>query len=118
MLISERVRLRDDDRIPPGYSLFRREVRLPNGKLESAFYSTHEDQTPDTEAWVYSSSSIIEAFVWALQVPEFADHETEDDDRTQEIGNMMSYAIAQGLTEEQVVGCYEKAFAIASQTEK
>jgi len=52
--------------------------------------------------------------MWALTVPEFADHEAEDDDRTQEIGNMMSFAMSQGLTEEQVLECYRQAFAIAS----
>lgn len=107
--------IQNDDRIPSGYSLFQRVVRLPNGRTAPAFYSTREDQTPDPRAWGRSSSSVIEGFTWALTVPEFADHETEDDDRTQEIGNMMSYAISQGLTEEQVLECYRQAFAIASE---
>lgn len=104
----------NDDRVPPGYSLFQRVVRLPNGRVAPAFYSTREGQTPDPRAWERSSSSIQEGFVWALTVPEFADNETEDDDRTQEIGNMMSYAISQGLTERQILECYEKAFAVAA----
>lgn len=114
LLMSDAWPIRDDDRIPPGYSLFQRRVRLLNGRLEPAFYSTREGQTPDPEAWNRISPSIIEGFIWALQVPEFADRETEDDDRTQEIGNMMSYAMSQGLTEEQVLECYEQAFTVAS----
>ncbi len=117
-LMSPASEIRDDERIPTGYSLYRREVRLLNGKVEPAFYSTHEDQVPDPQAWEHSSSSIIEAFVWALTVQEFADHETENDDRTQEIGNMISYAMSQGLTEQQVLKCYAEAFAIASQQDK
>jgi len=105
----------DDERIPPGYSLFRREVRLLSGRVEPAFYSTHEGQAADPKAWELSSQSIVEGFIWALTVPEFADHETEDDDRTQEIGNMMSYAISRGLTEEQVLECYELAFSFTNE---
>jgi hypothetical protein len=111
-LMSDASLIRDDDRIPSGYSLFRREVCLLSGKVEPAFYSTREGQTPDPQAWEHSSVSIIEGFIWALTVPEFADHETEDDDRTQEIGNIMSYAMSQGLTEEQVLECYKQAFSI------
>lgn len=107
--------IRDDDRIPPGYSLFQGQVRLVNGNVEPAFYSTREGQTPDPEAWNRSSESVITGFRWALTVPEFRDNETEDDDRTQEIGNMMSYAISQGLTEEQIVACYELAFDLSRQ---
>ncbi len=114
-LISAATRMRDDDRIPPGYALFRRDVRLLNGQVEPAFYSTREGQLPDPDAWEHSSDSVIEGFAWALKVEAFADHQTDDDDRTLEIGNMMSFAISQGLTEEQVVECYEQAFAIASQ---
>jgi hypothetical protein len=117
-LMSTASQIRDDERIPRGYSLFRREVRLLNGKTEPAFYSTHENQTPDPQAWERSSSSLVEGFTWALTVPEFADHETEDDDRTQEIGNMISYAMSQGLTEDQVLECYEKAFAAATHQSK
>jgi len=111
-LMSDALLIRDDDRVPLGYSLFRREVRLLNGKSEPAFYSTHEGQTQDPQAWERISPSIIEGFIWALSVPEFADHETEDDDRTQEIGNMMSYAMSQGLTEDQVLNCYKQAFTL------
>ena len=116
--MSDALLIQDDSRIPSGYSLFRREVRLLNGRIEPAFYSTREDQVPDPQAWEHSSSSITEGFTWALQVPEFADHETEDDDRTQEIGNMMSYAMSQGLTEDQVLECYKQAFAIAREQDK
>jgi hypothetical protein len=105
--------IRDNDQIPPGYALFQRGVRLLNGKVEPAFYSTHEGQAPDPQAWERSGASLIEAFIWALTVPEFADHETEDDDRTQEIGNMMSYALSQGFTEDQVLECYKQAFTAA-----
>ena len=118
ILMSDASPIRDDDRVPPGYSLFQRAVRLLNGRIKPAFYSTREDQMRNPQAWEHSSSSIIEGFIWALQVPEFADHETEDDDRTQEIGNMMSYALSQGLTEEQVLECYKQAFAIATQQVK
>jgi len=114
VLMSDASPIRDSDRIPTDYTLFRRQVHLLNGKIEPAFYSTREDQVPDPYAWECSSSSIIEGFMWALTVPEFADHEAEDDDRTQEIGNMMSFAMSQGLTEEQVLECYRQAFAIAS----
>lgn len=113
VLMSNALRI-DDERVPPGYTLFRREVRLTNGRTEPAFYSTREDQTPDPQAWEQTSSSLVEGFAWALTVPEFADHETEDDDRTQEIGNMISYGMSQGLTEEQVLECYEMAFAFAA----
>jgi len=99
-----------DERIPPGYSLFKRDVRLLNGREEPAFYSTREGQAVDPLAWEQSSGSIIEGFAWALTVSEFVDHETEDDDRTQEIGNMIGYALTCGLTEEQVFQCYEIAF--------
>jgi len=118
ILMSDASPVRDDDRIPPGYSLFQRAVRLLSGRVEPAFYSTREDQVPDPRAWERSSASIIEGFTWALTVPEFADHETEDDDRTQEIGNMMSYAMSQGVTEEQVLECYKQAFTIASKQSK
>lgn len=114
VLMSSALRIQDDERIPPGYALFRREVRLTNGRTEPAFYSTHEDQAPDPQAWERTSPSLVEGFTWALTVPEFADHETEDDDRTQEIGNMISYGMSQGLTEEQVLECYEMAFTFAT----
>jgi hypothetical protein len=104
----------DDERIPPGYSLYRREVRLLNGRTEPAFYSTREGQISDPEAWECSSASIIDGFTWALRVSEFLDETNEDDDRTQEIGNMMAYAMSQGLTEEQVLECYKQAFVAAS----
>lgn len=115
ILMSPAALIQDDDRIPPGYSLYRREARLLNGRTEPVFYSTREDQVPDPDAWERSSSSIIDGFVWALKVEEFADHETEDDDRTQEIGNMMSYALSQGLTEEQTLECYKQAFVMANE---
>lgn len=118
VLMSRASRIQDDERIPAGYALFRREVRLLNRRTEPAFYSTHEDQVSDPQAWERASSSIIEGFTWALTVPEFADYETEDDDRAQEIGNMISYAMSQGLTEEQVLECYERAFATATQQVK
>ena len=102
-----------DERILPGYSLFRRELRLLNGNREPAFYSTHPSNMPDSDAWEKVAPSIMEGFIWALTVDEFDDHETEDDDRTQEIGNMMSYALSQGLTEEQVIECYEQAYEAA-----
>ena len=110
-------------RVPEGYSLFHRDVQLLNGNREPAFYSTHVDQRPNPEAWERSSGSIVAAFVWALETPKFANNELDDepnepsdDDRTQEIGNMMSYAIAEGLTEEQVLACLEVAYAIAQNT--
>lgn len=115
VLMSPASQIHDDERVPPGYSFFRREVRLLNGRMEPAFYSTREDQVADLHAWERSSQSIIDGFAWALTVPEFDDHETEDDDRTQEIGNMMSYAMSQGLTEQQVLECYEQAFGIAAE---
>lgn len=99
--------------IPPGYALFTRQVMLLNGKKEPAFYSTHEQQTPLEDAWEKSSGSIIAGIAWALTTESFADNETEDDDRTQEIGNMMSYGISQGLTESQLVECYRIAFSFA-----
>lgn len=108
----------DDDRIPPGYSHFRRDVQLLNGNWEPAFYSTRRDLPIDSEAWDRSSGSIIDGFMWALQTPDFADHETADDDRTQEIGNMMSYALTCGLTDEQVLRCYELAFNAAKKFPK
>lgn len=100
-----------DEQIPPEYLLFQREITLLNGGRELAFYSTHPGNFPDPDAWEKVAPSIMEGFIWALTVEEFYDHETEDDDRTQEIGNMMSYALSQGLTEAQVVECYEQAFA-------
>jgi hypothetical protein len=105
------------DQIPPGYSLFKRETTLLNGNIEPAFYSTRSDHIPDPSAWERSKDSIVAGFVWALTVPEFADLETLDDDRTQEIGNMIAFALTRGLTEEQVVQCYKIAFNLAKNTQ-
>lgn len=104
-----------NDSIPAGYSLFRRNVRLINGTVDAAYYSTKEGREIDPKAWERVGESVIDGFIWALVVPEFADHETEDDDRTQEIGNMMSYAMSQGLTEDQTIECYKQAFIIADE---
>lgn len=118
--IGPAVPVRDNEQIPPGYSLFQRDVRLLNGRTEPAFYSTHVDQTPDPGAWERSSPSVLEGFIWALQTERFYNAleneylDPEDDDRTQEIGNMISYGISQGLTENQVMECYERAYAVAS----
>lgn len=114
-LVGEAVPVRDDQ-IPPEYSLFQRDVRLLNGNVEPAFYSTRSDHTPSPAAWEKIAPSLIDGFTWALQVPKFLDETNEDDDRTQEIGNMMSYALSQGLTEEQVLECYRQAFATANET--
>jgi hypothetical protein len=102
------------DQIPDGYALFKRDVLLLDGTYEPAFYSTHKDQVTNSTAWEQSSRSVMAAFIWALQVPEFADNETASDDRAQEIGNIMGYALTCGLTEEQVVKCYEDALTLTS----
>lgn len=107
-----------DEQIPEGYSLFRRDVRLLNGNWEPAFYSTREDLPVIPDADEKIAPSIIEGFAWALQVADFQDHETADDDRTQEIGNMMSYAMTQGLTERQVLECYQAGFVAARDAQK
>jgi|GEM_PF-2133222 len=107
-----------DERIPEGYSLFRRDVQLLNGNWEPAFYSTRSDLRVDPDAWERVAPSIIEGFAWVLQVIDFQDNETADDDRTQEVGNIMSYAMSQGLTEEQVVQCFRDGFAIAFTTKE
>jgi hypothetical protein len=102
------------EQIPPGYSLHSRMVRLLSGNSAGAFYSTHIDQVVDPRGLEQLRDALVAGFVWALQVSEFADHETTDDDRAQEIGNMMSFALSYGLAEEQLVQCYVTAFEIAS----
>lgn len=94
--------------------MFERGVRLLSGQIEAAYYSTHIDQMPDVNALVNVRGSLVEGLIWVLTTPEFQDHETADDDRSQEIGNMMSYGISQGLTEEQVVECYHEAYRTAN----
>lgn len=116
MIVGEATVVRDEQ-IPPEYMLFQREIRLLNGNTEPAFYSTHPSNSPDPDAWEKVAPSIMEGFIWALTVEEFDDHETEDDDRTQEIGNMMSYALSQGLTEPQVMECYEQAYVVAQESD-
>ena len=96
--------------IPDGYQMFMRIVRLLSGSREIAYYSIRDGAEPNADGQERLGSSLIEGFKWALQTPEFADHETEDDDRSQEIGNMMSYALSQGLTEAEVVEQYKQAF--------
>lgn len=98
------------DQVPPGYSLWERQVELLNGKQEPAYYSTHEAKVPDPAAWERMHEALEAGFRWALTTHHFADHETEDDDRTQEIGNMISYALSQGLTEDEVLRCYTSAY--------
>jgi hypothetical protein len=93
--------------------MFERKVRLLSGALESAYYSTHIDQSADPNALDEVREALCAGFIWVLQISEFYDHETADDDRSQEIGNMMSYGISQGLTEDQIVSCYREAFLLA-----
>lgn len=104
-----------DDQIPPDYKMWRRDVRLLSGAQEPAYYCTRDDRESDPAAWGKVYESIVMGFRWALETPNFADNETEDDDRSQEIGNMMSYALSQGLSEQEVVVCYRLAFYAASE---
>lgn len=105
--------------LPEGYALYQREVLLLNGQTEPAFYSTKETHSPNPDAWEDVSGSIMEGFLWALQAEKFLEDGKEvvmdDDIRTQEIGNMMSFAMSQGLTEDQVLECYKQAFVAASE---
>ncbi len=112
-IISEPTRIREDERIPEGYELFERSVRLLNDRLEPAYYSKNVRNEYDIEAWNRLYDALKAGFIWVLTTPEFLDGETADDDRTQEIGNMMSFAIAEGLSEEEVVACYKWAFEAA-----
>lgn len=99
-----------NERIPPGYELYCRGVMLLNENRESAFYSKTEGQVVDPDALERVGESIIAGFRWALETPAFQDNETEDDDRTQEIGNMMSYALSQGISEDDVIELYRTAY--------
>lgn len=109
IVLGNRMRI-EDASIPPGYSLFIRQAQLPDGSTARIMYSVYDNQTPDTEAFARSSAAVTEAFVWALQTPKFADGEiTGPNDRGMEIGNMFSFALTRGLTENQVAVCYAKA---------
>ena len=90
--------------------MFMRRVRLLSGASEPAYYSMSDDRLPEPEGQERLRDALMAGFMWALQTPEFADHETEDDDRSQEIGNMMSFALSQGFSEDEVVWCYKEAY--------
>lgn len=100
--------------VPPEYEnryrMFARQVMLLSGSRKVTRYSTREDLAVDAKAWDRSSDSLIEGFMWALSTPNFADGETQGDDRAQEIGNMISFALTCGLTEGQVMECYKIAY--------
>ena len=120
----------EQGRMPEGYHMFNRQLRLLSGGWAPAFYSIgpseHENQDGEgvnefrldpADAEQRVAPSLIAGFVWALEVAEFIGEQAIDADRAMEIGNMMSYAIARGLTESRVFECYVDAFNIACESQ-
>lgn len=101
----------EDPGVPKDYLMFTRKALLLDGQKIDIAYGIHKSIAPQFRALNKRCASVIAGFIYTLEATTNSINKPLDvDDRAEYISTVFGYALYEGLTDEEVLVCYNTAY--------